>query len=59
MAAESDWPALGQLLSMSRATKKMPKLDTLDALGDEMTTILTIILTTNLDYQPWNAGDMP
>ena len=36
-----------------RNFEKMPTIDTLDALGDAMTTILTTILTTNL------AQDMP
>ena len=31
----------------------MPKNDTLDALGDAMTTILTTFLTTNLENQSW------
>ena len=33
--------------------KKKTEIDTLDALGDAMTTILTIILTTSPDDQPW------
>ena len=33
--------------------KKMPKIDTLDALGDAITTILTTILTTNPDNHLW------
>ena len=32
---------------------KMPKIDTLDALGDEMTSILKTILTTNLKRTSW------
>ena len=58
MAAESDWPALGQLLSMSRATTKMPKLDTLDELGDDaLTTILTRI-SICLRYAWKNVQDL-
>ena len=44
--------------------QKMPKIDILDALGDEMTSILKTILTTNPDNTSWqsiltNNLDMP